>query len=112
MRQTEEIKHALPQDSIGDVIDQINAQNKRLEDTNSIFRSELLPAINKEITANRTKVNLANEKLSRLIEILKAIAQEQANFRESLKNLRRKANVNISRNDDIRKALQQLKRGN
>jgi hypothetical protein len=80
--------------------------------------------------ANIAKVDLANEKLSRLIEILKAIAKEQANIgplastlgtmqkdqasimknqkeiREVLGDLRRKANVNISRNDDIKKSLE------
>ncbi len=83
--------------------------------------------------ANIAKVDLANEKLSRLIEILKAIAKEQANIgplastlgtmqkdqasimknqkeiREVLGDLRRKANVNISRNDDIKKSLEKTK---
>ena len=89
--------------------------------------------------AGNTKVDLANEKLSRLIEILKAIAKEQeklnpvaatlssmqkeqaalqkaqADFKktqeeikEALADLRRKANVNISRSDDIKKTLGQL----
>jgi chromosome segregation ATPase len=100
--------------------------------------------------ASNTKVDLANEKLSRLIEILKAIAKEQeklgpvttalgnmqkeqatlqktqedlkknqkqiqANLKknqkeikEALADLRRKANVNISRGDDIKKALGKL----
>jgi hypothetical protein len=94
-----------------------------------------------------TKVDLANEKLSRLIEILKAIVKEQAKLdpvaktlnelkkeqaalkrsqadlkknqetihlslknsqaeiKEALGDLRRKANVNISRSDDIKKTL-------
>ena len=107
-----------------------------------------------------TKVDLANEKLSRLIEILKTIVKEQAKLdpvvatlsdiqktivkeqakldpvvatlsdiqkeqramkkaqagfikeqaaiKEALADLRRKANVNISRNDDIKKSLSQL----
>jgi chromosome segregation ATPase len=86
-----------------------------------------------------TKVDLANEKLSRLIEILKTIVKEQAKLdpvattlgdiqkeqkalqkaqagfkkdqaaiKEALADLRRKANVNISRNDDIKKTLGQL----
>ncbi|MBT5376613.1 MAG: hypothetical protein HOL15_07350 [Nitrospinaceae bacterium] len=90
-------------------------------------------------SANAGKVDLANEKLSRLIEILKTIAKEQANIdplasmlgavqkdqaamkkvqtilmteqkeiRDALADLRRKANVNISRNDDIKKALGKL----
>ncbi len=89
--------------------------------------------------ANTVKVDLANEKLSRLIEILKTIAREQAKLdpltsmlssmqkdqealkkvqasyikdqneiKEALADLRRKANVNISRNDDIKKTLEQL----
>ena len=88
---------------------------------------------------NAGKVDLANEKLSRLIEILKTIAKGQANIdplasmlgamqkdqammkkaqaslvkeqkeiRDALADLRRKANVNISRNDDIKKALGKL----
>ncbi len=134
-------KLSQPNKSLGDVIDQINAQNKRLEDTNSIFRSELIPTINKEFTTNRTKVDLASEKLSRLIEILKTIVKEQAKLdpvatalsaiqkeqkalqkaqagfikdqaaiKEALADLRRKANVNISRSDDIKKTLGQLKK--
>ncbi len=79
--------------------------------------------------SNQDKINLANEKLSRLIEILKAIATEQdklgqvvkaqaamskaqaglvknqEGIRKALADLRNKANVNISRNDDIKKAL-------
>ena len=89
--------------------------------------------------ASSTKVDLANEKLSRLIEILKSIVQEQAKpdpvatavnkvqseqtalqktqaelkknqqeIKAALDDLRRKANVNISRNDDIKKTLGQL----
>jgi hypothetical protein len=86
-----------------------------------------------------TKVDLANEKLSRLIEILKVIAKEQEKLgpvstflgkmqkeqdtlrkaqaglkknqeeiKEALADLRRKANVNISRGDDIKKTLKKL----
>ena len=47
---------------------------------------------------------MVSEKLSRLIEILKVMAKEQEQFRkgqqnikEALADLRRKANVNISR---------------
>jgi hypothetical protein len=89
--------------------------------------------------ASNTKVDLANEKLSRLIEILKAIAKEQEKLgpvatalgnmkkdqetlkksqaglkknqeeiKEALADLRRKANVNISRGDDIKKTLGKL----
>ena len=88
-----------------------------------------------------TKVDLANEKLSRLIEILKAVVKEQAKLdpvakalsdiqkkqkvlqkaqagfikdqaavKEALADLRRKANVNISRSEDIKKTLGKLGR--
>jgi len=90
--------------------------------------------------AGNTKVDLANEKLSRLIEILKTIVTEQAKLdpvattlgnlqkeqeamqkaqesfrknqeeiKEALADLRRKANVSISRSDDIKKTLEQLR---
>jgi hypothetical protein len=42
------------------------------------------------------------------IEILKSIVKEQATIKEALADLRRKANVNISRNDDIKKTLGKL----
>ena len=82
--------------------------------------------------ARNIKVDLANEKLSRLIEILKMIAKKQAKLdpvatalgavqksqadlkknqeeiKKALADLRRKANVNISRNDDLKKTLRQL----
>ena len=86
--------------------------------------------------SNQDKINLANEKLSRLIGILKAIATEQdklgkvvkaqaamnkaqiglvknqENIKEALADLRRKANVNISRGDDIKKALGRMTKNN
>ena len=82
--------------------------------------------------AGNIKIDLANEKLSRLIEILKTIAKEQAKLdpvattlsavqksqadlkknqekiKKALADLRKKANVNISRNDDLKKTLRQL----
>lgn len=82
--------------------------------------------------ARNSKVDLANEKLSRLIEILKVIAKgqeklgpvaaslgnmqkeqaeikkNQEEIKEALADLRRKANVNISRGDDIKKSLKKL----
>ncbi len=89
--------------------------------------------------ARIVKVDLANERLSRLIEILKVIVKEQeklgpvattlgkmqkdqealqktqtglrksqGEIKGALADLRRKANVNISRNDDIKKTLGQL----
>ena len=65
-----EIKYALPLDSIGDVIDQINAQNKRLDDTNSIFKLELIPVISRDM-----------ENLRQDMGHLKAgLAQDMENF--------------------------------
>ena len=91
--------------------------------------------------ANQAQVDLANQKLAKLIDILKTIATEQAKMdqvlqgqgeiktlvsqggvdqvlqgqgevlntqqemKEALADLRRKANVNISRNDDILKQI-------
>ena len=92
---------------------------------------QLKESVQKEDAGN-TKVDLANEKLSRLIEILKTIAKEQAKLgpvattmgtmkkeqaglkknqeeiMKALADLRRKANVNISRGDDIKKTLGKL----
>ena len=86
--------------------------------------------------SNQDKINLANEKLSRLIEILKAIATEQdklsqvvkaqtvmnkaqaglvknqEGIKEALADLRRKANVSISRSDDIKKTLGEITKNN
>ena len=86
--------------------------------------------------SNQDKINLANEKLSRLIEILKAIATEQdklgqvvkaqtamnkaqsglaknqEGIRKALADLRNKANVNISRNNDIKKTLGKIEKKN
>lgn len=69
----------------------------------------------------RAKADLTNEKITRLIEILKAIAEEQGKMEQllasksgggnnkavlkALGDLRRKANVNISRSDSILKKL-------
>ena len=84
--------------------------------------------------SNQDKINLANEKLSRLIEILKAIANEQdkmgkvvkaqrglkkvreglaknqEGIKEALADLRKKTNVSISRNDDIKKGITDLRK--
>ncbi|HIJ50582.1 MAG TPA: hypothetical protein HPP54_05955 [Nitrospinae bacterium] len=86
--------------------------------------------------SNQDKISLANEKLSRLIKILKAIAVEQDKLvhvvkaqsamnnaqagliknqeaiRKALADLRNKANVNISRNDDIKKTLGKIEKKN
>ncbi len=69
----------------------------------------------------RAKADLINEKITRLIEILKAIASEQGKMEklvasqagkgsnkklmDALADLKRKANVNISRSDSILKKL-------
>jgi hypothetical protein len=71
--------------------------------------------------AGRTKADLINEKITRLIEILKAIAAEQGKMEkiiasqegkgsnkklmDALEDLKRKANVNISRSDSILKKM-------
>ena len=104
----------------------------------SSVTGQLKDSAQKEDTRT-TKVDLANEKLSRLIEILKAVVKEQAKLdpvaralsdiqqkqkalqkaqagfikdqaavKEALADLRRKANVNISRSEDIKKTLGKL----
>ena len=85
-----------------------------------------------DIAANNAKAqgDLSNEKLSRLVDILKSFAIEQSKtdqvlqalsvdqaklatqeneITKALKDLRRKANVNISRSDDILKKLKKQK---
>ena len=63
------------QSALDEVIEQMNAQNNRLQDTNYIFRSELIPAIEQEINKTNSRFdkfandtiagnNLSNEKLS------------------------------------------------
>ena len=95
--------------------------------------SQLKQSSQKE-NANQDKIDLANEKLTRLIEILKAIANEQdrmgkvvkaqsglkkvqeglvknqEGIKEALADLRKKTNVSISRNDDIKKAITDLRK--
>jgi hypothetical protein len=111
---------------------QLNAKANKLEGS---ILGELKQSSQKE-DSNQDKINLANEKLSRLIEILKAIAMEQdklgkvvktqaamnkaqaglvknqESIKEALSDLRRKANVSISRSDDIKKALVRIKKNN
>ena len=96
---------------------------------------ELKQSTQKE-DSNQDKINLANEKLSRLIEILKKMAMEQGklnqlvksqaamskaqvglvenqkSIKKALADLRNKANVNISRNEDIKKALGKNEKNN
>ncbi|MBC8284207.1 MAG: hypothetical protein H8E32_10360 [Nitrospinae bacterium] len=107
---------------------QLTVQANQLEE--SVIK-ELTESSKKE-NSNQDKIDLANEKLSRLIEILKAIAAEQdklgqvvkvqselnkaqaglvknqESIKEALADLRRKANVSISRGDDIKKTLQNM----
>ena len=116
---------------------QMTVQANQLEQS---IINELKQSSQKE-DSNQDKIDLANEKLSRLIEILKAIATEQGKtaqlvdnmgqvvkaqsglkkaqaglvknqegIKEALADLRRKANVNISRNDDIKKILGEMKK--
>ena len=89
---------------------------------------ELTESSRKE-NSNQDKIDLANEKLSRLIEILKFIAAEQdklgqvikvqgelnkaqaglvknqESIKKALADLRRKANVSIQGGNDIKKTL-------
>ena len=84
--------------------------------------------------SSQDKINLANEKLGLLIEILKAIAKEQdklaqavkvqsglnkaqagliknqESIKQALDDLRRKANVSLSKSDDIKKTLGAMKK--
>ena len=84
--------------------------------------------------SSQDKINLANERLSLLIEILKAIAKEQdklaqvvkvqsglnkaqagliknqESIKQALDDLRRKANVSLSKSDDIKKTLGAMKK--
>lgn len=111
---------------------QLIANANKLEES---VLGELKQSSQKE-DSNLDKINLANEKLSRLIEILKAMAIEQGklsqvvkaqtamskaqaglvknheSIRKALADLRNKANVNISRNEDITKVLGKLEKNN
>ena len=111
---------------------QLIANANKLEES---VLGELKQSSQKE-DSNQDKINLANEKLSRLIEILKAIATEQdklsqvvkaqtvmnkaqaglvknqEGIKEALADLRRKANVSISRSDDIKKTLGEITKNN
>ena len=84
--------------------------------------------------SSQDKINLANEKLKLLIEILKAIAKEQdklaqtvkvqsglnkaqagliknqESIKEALADLRRKANLSLSKTDNIKKTLGAMKK--
>lgn len=111
---------------------QLIANANKLEES---VLGELKQSSQKE-DSNQDKINLTNEKLSRLIEILKAIATEQdklgqaikaqtamnkgqsglvknqEGIKEALADLRRKANMSISRSDDIKKTLGEIAKNN
>ena len=104
---------------------QLTLQANHLEE--SVIK-ELTESSRKE-NSNQDKIDLANEKLSRLIEILKFIAAEQdklgqvikvqgelnkaqaglvknqESIKKALADLRRKANVSIQGGNDIKKTL-------
>ena len=113
-----------------------NIQQSLLRSSNQINKesARVEANINKniDIAANnaRAQGNLSNEKLSRLVDILKSFAVEQNKtdqvlqalsvdqtklatqkneITEALKDLKRKANVNIARSDDILKKMKKQK---
>ena len=113
-----------------------NIQQSLLRSSNQINKESAKMGANIskniDIAANNAKAqrDLSNEKLSRLVDILKSFAIEQSKtdqvlqalsvdqaklsaqenaITEALKDLRRKANVNISRSDDILKKLKKQK---
>jgi len=95
--------------------------------------NELQQSLNKA-DSSQDKINLANERLTLLIEILKAIAKEQdklaqavkvqsglnkaqagliknqESIKEALADLRRKANLSLSKSDNIKKTLGAMKK--
>lgn len=113
----------------------LQAQNEQVVQNSDLIKQNLLitdQKINKLAVGlktlqiqgsevGRAKADLTNEKITRLIEILKAIAEEQGKMEQllasksgggdnkailkALGDLRRKANVNISRSDSILKKL-------
>lgn len=93
--------------------------NQGIDTTKSMLTNA--SEVNQKIDENRAEVKLTSEKITKLIEILKAIAKEQGKLEQllasqggkggnkqlmnALADLKRKANVNISRNDRILKKL-------
>ena len=96
--------------------------NQGIDTTKSMLTNA--SEVNQKIDETRTEVKLTSEKITKLIEILKAIAKEQGKLEQllasqgdkggkggnkqlmnALADLKRKANVNISRNDRILKKL-------
>ena len=72
------------------------------------------------LAKGQTSNNLTNEKLSKFMETLKAIVrtqvglkqiqEDQVAIKKSIADLKRKANVNISRNDDIKKVIKKIQK--
>ncbi|MCH8933734.1 MAG: hypothetical protein IH923_11770 [Nitrospinae bacterium] len=93
--------------------------NQGIDTTKSMLTNA--SEVNQKIDENRAEVKLTSEKITKLIEILKAIAKKQGKLEQLLASqggkggnkqlmdvladLKRKANVNISRNDRILKKL-------
>jgi len=90
--------------------------NQGIDTTTSMLTNA--SEVNQKIDETRTEVKLTSEKITKLIEILKAIAEKQGKLEQLLASqggnkklmdvladLKRKANVNISRNDRILKKL-------
>lgn len=93
--------------------------NQGIDTTKSMLTNA--SEVNQKIDENRAEVKLTSEKITKLIEILKAIAKKQGKLEQllasqggkggnkqlmnALADLKRKANVNISRNDRILKKL-------
>jgi hypothetical protein len=94
---------AIDKSSLREVVDQMNAQNKRLEDTNLILTSKLIPVIQNGIEQNKqetlSSVGRTNSKLDDLEaevknqvlkkihqqnKILELARQDQANLKEGL----------------------------
>ena len=113
-----------------------NIQQSLLRSSNQINKESAKMGANIsksiDVAANNAKAqsDLSNEKLSRLVDILKSFAIEQSKtdqvlqalsvdqaklstqeneIKKALKDLRRKANVNISRSDDILKKMRKQK---
>lgn len=90
--------------------------NQGIDTTKSMLTNA--SEVNQKIDENRAEVKLTSEKITKLIEILKAIAKEQGKLEQllasqggnkklmdALADLKRKANVNIARSDKILKKL-------
>lgn len=108
--------------------------SKKLRQQSAQMQNGLQKSIIRRADSSKAQSELSNEKLSRLIDILKTFAVEQGKIdqvlqgqglesitsqatilntqkeiADALKDLRRKANVNLSRNADILKKIKQQK---